>query len=112
MTPEHLTPEARLRHFEDWARVYRDTLAGLGRPDASLALLIEQAEADARHLRRLIDLEAEVVRLREALAGLVRICEEHDAGIADVIGKPPGWKDAYLDAARAALQRAEGGGTL
>jgi len=44
----------------------------------------------------------------EALEGLVKCCEEHDAAIASVMGKPPGWKDAYLDTARAALASVKG----
>jgi hypothetical protein len=45
--------------------------------------------------------------LREALQELVGINEKHNAACAEVIGHPIGWKDTYLDAARAAL--AEGG---
>lgn len=44
----------------------------------------------------------------EALEGLVKCCEEHDAAIAKVMGAPPGWKDTYLDAARAAVALARG----
>jgi hypothetical protein len=46
--------------------------------------------------------------LMHALEALVRVNEEHDASIAEVIGKPAGWKDSYLDAARAALSKARG----
>ena len=44
--------------------------------------------------------------LREALKDLVNVCEAHDKAIADVMGKPHGWKDEYLNKARAALARA------
>lgn len=41
--------------------------------------------------------------LREALKELVDINEKHNSACAEVIGYPMGWKDDYLDAARAAL---------
>lgn len=43
-----------------------------------------------------------------ALRELVRINEEHDAAMAEIIGKPLGWKDDYLNAARDAIAKAEG----
>ena len=52
----------------------------------------------------------EVERLREALGELVRECEGHDRSVAQIIGKPVGWRDAYLDRARRALERVEEGG--
>ena len=57
----------------------------------------------AAELRRL---HAENEALREALADLVMVSMTHDQAIAAVIGKPPGWKDEYLNKARAALARA------
>lgn len=42
----------------------------------------------------------------EALEDLVRINEEHNAAVEAVIGRPLGWKDSYLDRARAALEKA------
>lgn len=48
-------------------------------------------------------LQGEVSRLREALIGLVKINEEHNAACEKVMGRPLGWKDDYLDAARKAL---------
>jgi len=42
---------------------------------------------------------------REALAELVKVNEDHNAAVASVMGKPMGWKDAYLDKARQALSR-------
>lgn len=48
--------------------------------------------------------DAEIARLREALAGLVKINEQHAAALSNIMGKPVGWKDTYLDAARAALK--------
>jgi hypothetical protein len=47
--------------------------------------------------------EKERDALLEALADLVKINEQHNAEISALIGKPLGWKDTYLDAARAAL---------
>lgn len=46
--------------------------------------------------------------LLAALRGLVQINENHNESIAKIIGKPMSWKDDYLDAARAAIARAEG----
>jgi len=47
--------------------------------------------------------------LLEALKGLVRINEQHNEAISKIIGRPFGWKDEYLTAARAAIAKAEGG---
>ena len=47
--------------------------------------------------------EAQRDALIKALEGLVKINEEHNAAMSSVIGKPVGWKDSYLDAARAAF---------
>jgi len=38
-----------------------------------------------------------------ALQNLVKINEDHNAAVEKIIGKPPGWNDSYLDAAREAL---------
>lgn len=46
--------------------------------------------------------------LREALEGLVRMNEQHNAAVETVIGRPLGWTDEYLNTARAALARREG----
>lgn len=48
-------------------------------------------------------LQASHDRLLEALNGLTECCKSHDSAIANVMGKPPGWKDSYLDAAREAI---------
>ena len=50
--------------------------------------------------------DATIQRLAAALKELVRINEEHNEAVSVVIGKPLGWKDAYLDEARAALREA------
>jgi hypothetical protein len=42
-------------------------------------------------------------RMAEALEGLVRINEEHNEAISQIIGHPLNWKDDYLDQARSAL---------
>lgn len=47
--------------------------------------------------------------LAEALAGLVKINEEHNEAVSQIIKRPLGWKDSYLDAARKALATKEGG---
>ena len=46
--------------------------------------------------------------LLEALEELVRINEQHNAAIQSVTGKPAGWKDDYLNQARAAIAKARG----
>lgn len=53
-------------------------------------------------------LEGEVARMREALAGLVKINELHNQAVVAVTGKPGGWNDDYLNEARAALSTANG----
>ena len=47
--------------------------------------------------------QQEIKRLREALAGLVKINELHNQAVVAVTGKPGGWNDDYLNEARAAL---------
>lgn len=47
--------------------------------------------------------------LYAALSALVQINEEHNEAVAAVIGRPVGWKDSELDAARAALKKATEG---
>lgn len=57
------------------------------------------------HAISLIERERrEKEKLLAALTGLVRINEEHNAAIEAAIGKQVGWKDSYLDDARAALK--------
>lgn len=41
--------------------------------------------------------------LAEALKGLVGVNEAHNEAISKIMGTPIGWKDTYLDAARAAI---------
>lgn len=83
-----------------------------GQPDAlRLADELKKFGADSSLVRHqaaneLHRLHAENEALREALRELVKVCETHDRAIAEVIGKPTGWKDRYLEQARAALARA------
>ncbi len=49
-----------------------------------------------------------VPELLTALKDLVKICEQHDKSISDVIGKPIGWKDTYLDKARSIIAKVQG----
>lgn len=63
---------------------------------------------------------ADVLRLRIERAGsqrdkllaelknVVSCCETHDKAIGKILGTPPGWRDAYLDHARAAIAEVEG----
>lgn len=46
--------------------------------------------------------------LLEALEALVKINEEHNLAVEAICGRPLGWKDSYLDAARAAIARSKG----
>jgi hypothetical protein len=46
--------------------------------------------------------------LVNALEDLVSINEQHNAAIGKIMGAPAGWKDSYLDKARAALAKARG----
>lgn len=62
---------------------------------------IPQAEQIAAALNR-------DYHLLEALEGLVKINDEHNLAVEAICGRPLGWKDSYLDAARAAIARAKG----
>lgn len=42
--------------------------------------------------------------LLHALKGLVKINEQHNEAISEIIGHPVGWKDTYLDEARTAIE--------
>lgn len=76
----------------------------------------QDLKAENRDLRILLGLAegvlTNVVRaapdLYQALSELVRINEEHNAAVAAITGRPVGWKDTYLDRARAALTKARG----
>lgn len=65
----------------------------------SLGKGLEKAKANAT-------LIASAPDLLEALEGLVRVNEQHNAAIQSVTGRPAGWKDDYLNQARAAIARA------
>ena len=60
-----------------------------------------EQEANAR-------LIAAAPELLEALKELVRCNEEWNDSVAQVITSPPTWNDSYLNAARAAIKKAEG----
>lgn len=60
-----------------------------------------EQEANARMIEALPD-------LLEALQDLVQINEKHNESISKIIGRPLGWKDTYLDKARAAIAKATG----
>lgn len=59
-------------------------------------------------IQRANDLEDMRDDLLEALEDLVRVNEQHNLSIQAVTGKPAGWKDDYLNQARAAIARARG----
>lgn len=95
------TQDTDLRHHPDaYAAV-----------EVALAPLLQDLAAHEASNRirgeNLETLRAENAKLREALAGLVKINEEHDAAVAGIVGSPLNWKDDYLNAARAALGESE-----
>lgn len=45
--------------------------------------------------------------LLEALKQLVKVNEEWNSGVDAIIGRSPKWSDGYLEAARAAIAKAE-----
>lgn len=53
-------------------------------------------------------LKARCDELEAALSGLVTINEQHNAAVAKIIETPLGWKDDYLNTARAALSKPAG----
>lgn len=55
------------------------------------------------------NLIAAAPELLEALKALVKSNEEHNEAVSEVIGKPTGWHDGYLNDARDAILKAEGG---
>jgi chromosome segregation ATPase len=59
-----------------------------------------------RQMTRAEAAEAKLARVVEALAELVKINEEHNAAVQEVIGRPLNWDDGYLSAARAAIAAA------
>lgn len=61
---------------------------------------IEVAEANAAFIVRACNSHAKLVK---ALERLVKINEEHNSAVEKVMGRPAGWNDSYLDAARKAL---------
>lgn len=49
------------------------------------------------------ELRSRVAELEEALLDLVVVNEEWNRAAEKVVGRPPGWSDAYLDCARRLL---------
>ncbi len=75
---------------------------------------LRTAVAGARHIATTAsslqrEAEERLAKAVEVLRELVRINEEHNDAIAKVVGKPVGWKDDYLDPARAFVTKMEGG---
>lgn len=58
-------------------------------------------DADARLIAAAPD-------LLEALEDLVKSNVEHNKRVAEIVGKPTGWHDGYLDKGRAAIAKAKG----
>lgn len=46
--------------------------------------------------------------LLDAMRKLVAVNEQHNEALHKILGRPPGWKDAYLDAAREVIAKIEG----
>lgn len=64
--------------------------------------------AGSLEMQENVNLVESVHELLEALEDLVRINEQHNSAIQSVTGKPAGWKDDYLNQARAAIAKARG----
>jgi hypothetical protein len=62
----------------------------------------EREAADARLIAAAPD-------MLDALKSLVAANEAWNREVAAIVGREPGWTDSYLDAARAAIAKAEGG---
>lgn len=93
-----------------WRTLSHDTLHNVRHIDAgpkgyeriTVAILDgKQSEANAR-------LIASAPELLEAFQELVAINEEHNHHLDKIMGKPPEWKDAYLNKARSAISKATG----
>ena len=73
-------------------------------------LLKAEGEAFEKDRQAQIDALNELLKMaEEALSGLIRCNEEWNAAVQTVIGKPAGWNDEYLNAAREALAKIQGG---
>ena len=95
-----------IEHFQ---RLDPDTVCAMA--TEILALREQLAAADSFKVSNDIDadtLTKVAPELYEALNELVTINEQHNAAIGKIMGTPAGWKDSYLDKARAALAKAEG----
>lgn len=57
---------------------------------------IQNAAIEAAH---------EIKSLQKALERLVSINEQHNEAVAAIIGRPVGWKDTYLNEARALIKK-------
>ena len=99
---EGLTADAKVRRQATEIQRMREKIDGQRKE-------IRRLEKRERHLQgqvtRLSGQTNYCARLREALEGLVKINEDHNAACAKIIGKHPDWKDTYLDAARQALKQ-------
>ena len=101
-------PDAlRLADHLERFRSFPDDLAAA----AELRRLHTENEATDRQVFILTDelskCSKENAKLRALLSDLVKVCEHHDQSIADLLGRPVGWRDTYLDKARAALAQGE-----
>lgn len=90
------------------------TLVEFAEPLAAQRLRADTAEAQTKLANRELEIAAEqlvaaeqrIADLSKALKDLVWINEQHNRAISQIAGTPTGWKDKYLDAARAALSTA------
>lgn len=107
---EHLEAEGERRvasemcERADKAEAERDEALETARRTKS----IHTEKGEGSCFAKRVELIKEVARLREALIELVGINEEWNTIVGDIIGKPPGWTDNYLDKARAALRGGKG----
>jgi hypothetical protein len=55
---------------------------------------------------KVLDLQAKLAAVVKALAGLIKVNDEWNESVQQIIGRVPGWSGQYLDEARAALAAA------
>jgi hypothetical protein len=88
----------------DCAYIFSDSQRGFGSV-ATVSWHSEEQESRETCIANAC-LIAAAPELLEALSELVKVNVEHNEAIARITGAPTGWKDSYLDAARAAIAKA------
>lgn len=87
-----------------------ETKVTAGRMFADCGVLHEMGESDCPDDEPYQYVPAEVAdALLAALTDLVKANESWNADVAAVVGRPVGWSDSYLDAARRAIRESNKG---